>query len=261
MKDSKTLYLDGHEPLDVRLDGPALVVAGGDRCVGRYPLRRFSRVIVSGHVQWSTTALLSCLEHSIVVTFLDLEGRMRGICLGRGLPTLDRSEVLAEFSGRPDWPEHYLTWRSAMERRFVLRIVKGSALQVEDLRPRHVALASKARLAAQGDDKPVWKVLGFLEGAAATAAAELLLDEGVSPVLLADERCDIHFGRDLGRLLSWDARLQAIRWVEGHNAHDCQGKMALMSAAERLMKRWRRLAGECLDYLERIAMGLKYGRH
>lgn len=59
LPDLKPLYLDGTQALTVHLDGPALKVTGSDRCPGRYPLRRLSRVIVSGRVEWDTPALVA----------------------------------------------------------------------------------------------------------------------------------------------------------------------------------------------------------
>lgn len=261
MRESKTLYLDGNEPLQVRLDGPALVVSGSGRCLGRYPLRRFTRVLVSGTVEWSTRALLACMEQSIAVVFLDDGGKLVGLCLGRGLPVLDRCATLREFADRSDWPEHYATWRTAMERRMILKLVKGASLRTQDLRPRTVARACKICLTSLGEERAVWQIVGFLEGAAVTATAELLMEEGIAPMLLAHERHDFHLGRDLARLLAWDARLTAIDFLKKMGEGKQPIRLAVIKAAERRIPHWRHVARECLDYLERIAMGLKYGCH
>ena len=259
MRDSKTLYLDGKEPLHVRLDGPALVVSCEGRCMGRFPLRRFTRVLVSGTVEWATSALLACLERSIAVAFLGGEDELLGLCLGKGLPVLGRSVTLREFADRLDWPEHYATWRCAMERRMILSFVKGAQIKVRDLRAKTVAQAGKICLESLSDPGQVWQIVGFLEGASATAAAELLMEEGISPDTLEHERHDFHLGRDLARLLMWDARLTAVNFLK-HCATP-PGRLAIVKSAEKRMPRWRQIARECLDYLERIAMGLKYGCH
>ncbi len=260
MRESKTLYLDGNEPLQVRLDGPALVVSGDGRRVGRFPLRRFSRVLVSGAVEWSMAALRACLERSIAVVFLDREGALLGLCIGKGLPVLDRRGILDEFATRPDWPEHYATWRAAMERRMILKLVRDVPLQVPDLRPQTVAQAARACLLALGDENRVWRMVGFFEGAASAAAAEILMEEGIAPLLLVHERHDFCLGRDLARLMAWDARLTAIRFLKRVDQEE-PVRLSAVKAAETRMPRWRHLARECLDCLERIAMGLKYGCH
>ncbi len=261
MRDSRTLYLDGESTIQVRLDGPALLVTGEGRCPKRFPFRRFTRVLVSGNVEWSTPALLACLERSIAIVFLGKTGELVGLCLGKGLPVYDRATVFEEFSNRPDWPEYYATWRTAMERRMILKLVRKIPLRVPDMRTRTVALECKNILESLGRKKRVWRTVGFLEGAAATAAAEILMEEGIMPMSLVYDRHDIHLGRDLARLVAWDARLVAIRFLRKREEKETSEKTVLVKEAEHRMPYWRHLASECLDNLERIAIGLQYGHH
>jgi len=56
----KPLYLHGPPTLEVVLDGPALRVQTESTAPRLFPLRRLSRVIVSGDVMWELPALLAC---------------------------------------------------------------------------------------------------------------------------------------------------------------------------------------------------------
>ena len=66
----KPLYLHGHQPLAVALDGPALRVTQAESADRLFPLERLSRVVASGEVAWSTEALLACADHGVPVSFL-----------------------------------------------------------------------------------------------------------------------------------------------------------------------------------------------
>ncbi len=117
---AKPLYLYAKEPVSVRMDGPALLVAGpGAGCEKRFPFCRISRIVISGQVSWSTEALLACANEGINVTFLSESGSARAYVLG--VPS-DRSSFVQhwrDFLDRPDNQRLYCEWRSNMRRRAI----------------------------------------------------------------------------------------------------------------------------------------------
>jgi hypothetical protein len=254
----KPLYLDGVQPLAVVLDGPALKVMTTGRSPARYPLRRLSRVIVSGRVEWSTPALIACLCAGIVVSFLDENGDMAGLCLGTGSRSLKLYEKLAEFALRPDWPEHYANWYAAMERRGILGLVNRLSMRVSDLRPVTVRWYYMQRLGKLAPSRVVHRTLAYLEAAVSTCAAQAAFDSGIPSSLLTDDNAGIQLNRDLGRILAWEARVLAARllvrdWSEGAPT---RADMAL--TVERHAGRLIRQTHKCLSYLQHVATTLDY---
>lgn len=115
----RPLYLHADRPLSVSLDGPALRVSRSGCACQRFPLRRISRVMVSGGVSWSTDALLACADEGISVCFLKADGTPRARWIGRATVRSELAQRWQDFLDRPDWPELYTQWRIAMSRRAV----------------------------------------------------------------------------------------------------------------------------------------------
>lgn len=257
--DLKPLYLDGVQPLAVKLDGPALKVMQPGRSPGRYPLRRLSRVVVSGAVDWDTPALIACLRAGVVVTFLDEDGELAGLCVGAATGGVNLRERLAEFALRPDWPEYYANWYAAMERRGILGLVNRLSLRVDDLRPATVRRCYAQRLAGMASPRVAQRVVSYLEAALAACAARTAADCGIPAALLTDEGQDYRLTRDLGRLLGWEARVLAARLLGKDWPQGMPRRSDLASAVERRMGRYIRLVHEQLNYLERAITALNYG--
>lgn len=257
--DLKPLYLDGVQPLAVTLDGPALKVMTAARSPARYPLRRLSRVVVSGNVEWATSALIACLRAGIVVTFLDEEGELAGLCVGASTGGVNLHDRLAEFALRPDWTEHYANWYAAMERRGILGLINRLSLRVDDLRPVTVRRCYAKRLGAMAVPRVTQRTVGYLEAAVAACAARTALDCGIPVVLLTDEGAGFQLTRDLGRILAWEARVLAMRLLAKNWPQGAPTRADLALAVERRMGRYVRIANECLTYLERTITALNHG--
>lgn len=74
----KPLYLDTTAANEVALDsGIALRIRAYEKADSFYPLRRLSRVIVTGKVEWTTEALLACLEYGVPVARIFTDPRPR----------------------------------------------------------------------------------------------------------------------------------------------------------------------------------------
>ena len=116
----KPLYLKGGQPLTVKLDGPALRVSQLGRSCQRFPLTRISRVIVSGSVEWATSALLRCADSGITVSFLDgASGEMRARFFGKPNGTGTLARLWANFLDRPDHASLLREWRENARRRAI----------------------------------------------------------------------------------------------------------------------------------------------
>ena len=116
---TKPLYIHGREPLQVCLDGPALRIRKRYSDDRRFPLRRVSRVVVWGDVDWSSDALLACANAAIVVCFLRLNGLPCGRWIGEPSTRSTFAEDWRHFQERPDSDELYRRWRIGVRKRAI----------------------------------------------------------------------------------------------------------------------------------------------
>jgi hypothetical protein len=79
--DLRTLYLVGRDGIAVRREGAALAVAVPGKACQRVPARRVARVVILGEVMLPVSALTLFSARGIPVTFLDGQGRTRGVLL------------------------------------------------------------------------------------------------------------------------------------------------------------------------------------
>jgi hypothetical protein len=251
----KPLYLGGGEHLAVRLDGPALLVQGAGRCAGRYPLDRLSRVVCGTEVGWDTLALIECLVRGIVVTFTDRRGRVAGLCFGprRREPTLAQS--LAAFLDRPDWEERYDLWRTAQERREILRALGALRLRQEDLRATQVRARLFNHLTRAGWARP-GTAFERLEGYLETCVAERLFERIGDADVLCRPRVGFDLTWDCTLLVAW--RLYRPMFAAAKNLGQAATPLQLMALVE---SHWRELQGgaeETVASLERWLRDLGY---
>ncbi len=112
----KPLYLQGKTGMRVDYEEPALSITQPDKARQLFPLQRVSRVVVSGAVDWSTSALLACADLGISVIFLNDQGDVRCRCVGS--PQTQNS-IVSQFEAlfeRAGSLQSYLNWRIGMER-------------------------------------------------------------------------------------------------------------------------------------------------
>jgi CRISPR associated protein Cas1 len=108
----KPLYLDGTTPLRVLLDGPGLRVRAAGTADRVFPLRRLSRVVVCGQVDWATDALLACAQTGIPISFVRRDGVLRARVLGASQRKdwLRLDALLVEFLEAPGGVDRYRDW-------------------------------------------------------------------------------------------------------------------------------------------------------
>lgn len=110
--DARPLYLNGHEPLRVFLDGPALRVCKAHSDDRRYPLSRLSRVVACGNVGWSPPAFLACSNAGIVLCFLRPDGLPDSSWIGKPSTNSTFAEDWRHFLDRPCCNRLFRQWRS-----------------------------------------------------------------------------------------------------------------------------------------------------
>lgn len=208
--DLKPLYLCGAQPLEVALDGPALCVDSAEQASRLFPLRRISRVIVSGEVRWSTEALLACAEHGITITFLDAEGAVRARWIGRVTERSGLRQRLDDLFDRPDGHKLYADWRHAMEQQAALAALKALDLDLREAADLSRLRALVNRAAEKLADPMTARRMARLHRGMLTAqVTELLHEAGLLGESDPAPRSVPHLAGDLTRILAW--RLEPIR--------------------------------------------------
>ena len=242
------LYLDGRRPLSVCLDGPALRVSGPGQADGRYPLRRLSRVVASGHVDWRTNALLACMQGGVPVTFLDVDGRPFGSCLGHLLRPLALADRLRELLARPDWRELYGNWFAATERRQILRVLRRLRRNPRDLRRQAVQDMLLRGHLRVGTPTQVHRAHELLRGLLCGLVPEILDRAGLTPLLAEARAHGLSLPGDLARLLEWELHFTIHR--AARLPLDEHWRRACVAAFEADVPELRRRGALCMAALE-----------
>jgi len=80
-EDLRTLYVAGRDGVVIRREGAAVAVTVPGKACQRVPARRVGRVVILGEVTLPVSAMTLFSERGVPVTFLDAQGRTRGILL------------------------------------------------------------------------------------------------------------------------------------------------------------------------------------
>ncbi|MDD3652190.1 CRISPR-associated endonuclease Cas1 [Immundisolibacter sp.] len=220
----KTLYLDGRTPVRVTRVGPALEVHHHDQSPAWFPLPRLSAIVCRGPVGWQGDALQACIEHGLVVAFLDLDDRCIGIASGRPTARLDLGSRLELASVRPGWEERYQTWLHAQQQRRARYTCQALGWPDErDLRRLRQRLhdALQARFGAQ-TAATTQRLTSLLQ----TDIAADLATAGLAPEQLVGLGPVGHLADDLLSLLQWPLRGRLLA------AADAMALPTLHAAAE-----------------------------
>lgn len=251
----KPLYINGRPGMTVALDGPALAIGAPGRAESLFPLQRISRVIASGSVDWSTTALLACAERGITVTFLDRHGVNRAYLFGDGPRREGLAQRLRDLLDRPDWPERYADWRRAMES----RACRAAALRLGLQTPpppaqlRETLERFKLRYVRPGVRRFINQ---RLQGLLAGLVAELLTEAGITAEQARGLGGRLPLIDDLVDLLAWDLHLPLARWLEQQAVEERIEDAHLISLFEQRSERLRSIGRSILNRLHGWLMDL-----
>lgn len=200
----KPLYLDIAQANKVELEAVALKI----RCHGQadsfFPLRLISRVIVTGKVEWQTSALLACLEYGIPVAFRGRDGALVGHCLSDRSCQVTLESLLHASADSEEGDALYQQWRLQAENRWVRRMERafqrtfqGSVAhsimpQVENLLGQHLPCGFSL-FSAQ------------LQVPVASHVVEVLAAYGFSDNIQLPVSRRVHLSRDMEKLLMLEA--------------------------------------------------------
>lgn len=204
MTPRKTLYLDGRTPLRVQRAGPALEVHSEGCSAVWYPLPRLSAIVCRGPVGWMGDALQACIEHGLVVMFLDFDERCIGVASGVPAEQFDLGRRLELAAVRPGWEQRYQTWLRAQHHRRARYACQALQWAEErDLRlvRQRLQTALHERLGADAD-----ATLARLASLLRVDIAAELAQAGLTPDQLAGLATAGHLPNDLLSLLQWPLR-------------------------------------------------------
>ena len=212
----KPLYLHADSPLAVSLDGPALRISRSGCADQRFPLRRISRVMVSGAASWSTGALLACADEGITICFLNADGGPRARWIGRATTRNELAQRWQDFLDRPDWPDRYTEWRIAVSRRAVRFCAwRMGWSPTGDPRTMHQAICEATRVVVGAAE--LRAIRRRLYGLAQARAFEELGKVGLS----ARESSAARLVPDLVTVIQWGLRPELIRWLDRRRNARC----------------------------------------
>ena len=247
----KPLYLQGKTGMRVNFDEPALSIVAPDKARQLFPLSRISRVVVSGPVDWSMSALFACADCGIGIVFLCETGEVRSRWLGKVQSRQNFVQLYVELLQRVDSLQRYQDWYSAMRRmavRSATRRLGFTDWQEADAR----TLNAWIQQALPEHCLSVQKVLqGFLLSSVLSYLGDLGLD--ARSECWADER--INLADDLSQLLLWDFYPALFVWVGKGSAEPCQA--ALIRFYEQRHQRVEHLLRGLLNRLHQCLLGIR----
>jgi hypothetical protein len=207
----KPLYLDHGPRWRVRLDGPALRVDGGGRAPGRYPLRRLARVVSASDVDWSTEALLGCLQAGVPIVFRSQRGDEQGWCFGPRRRETTLAGLLREALSRPEWDARFDAWRAAVARREMLHALERCGLRTSEAPVAREAEAKLCNAIALRYGIAPAAYVRALRSCAGAWIAERLAGAIGDPELIAWPREGLHLGHEFAALAAWHLHVEHCR--------------------------------------------------
>lgn len=210
----KPLYLKGISGMRVDYDEPALTVGAPGKSVQLFPLSRVSRVVATGSMAWSMSALLACADAGVTVVFLQDTGEVRAQWLGRCRYRCNLLQSFAEVMQRPDAVDRYRDWLAGMRRMAVRSAARR--LHFSDWQEADAAALQAWFERSQGrswDGVNGW-LQGFLLSTVAHELGRLGLDAGSE--CWRDQRVNVL--DDFVRLLFWDFYPALSRWRQQSKA-------------------------------------------
>ncbi|QTR48561.1 CRISPR-associated endonuclease Cas1 [Candidatus Thiothrix anitrata] len=249
----KPLYLDIAQAKTVSLEAVALRVIAHEQAEHFYPLRRISRVIVTGKVRWETDALLACLEYGIPVAFRGRDGHLIGHCLNDRSSQVSLETLLTSCADSSEGDRLYQQWRVHEESQWVRRIGKAYR-QIFHNAVAHGVMPYIEPQLQQALPCPIRQFDGQLQAPIASHVVEILEAYGFSDNIQLPITRRVHLSRDLERLLLLEAywlvargdapllfadrglRYSVVHFYESHQQHFEERARIALNRLWRLLK-------------------------
>lgn len=232
----KPLYLDVSQVNEVYLEEVALRVVCYEQADQYFPLRRIARIVVTGSVEWSTPALLACLEYGIPIAFRRRDGYLVGHCLSDRSSSTPLELLVGQCLDNPMADQRYQQWRGHEERQWVERIGRCYRQLFRQQAASAIMPWVTGRLEAElSCSLQVFQAQ--LQVPIASHVAEILQLYGFSDNVHVPWSVRIHPARDLAKLLLLEAywcvargekvevepkrglRYAVVRFYEEHQGH------------------------------------------
>lgn len=232
----KPLYLDVAQANEVALEAVALRVKAYERADSFYPLRRISRVVVTGKVEWQTAALLACLEYGIPVAFRGRDGVLVGHCLSDRSSQTPLEELLHACADNAAGDALYQQWRVHEESRWVQRMARACQRPLLGSVAHSVLPQVEALVQAQLPCR-FGLFVAQLQAPIASHVSEVLAAYGFSDNIHLPLTRRVHVSREVEKLLLLEAywlvvrenapvlfegrglRYSVVHFYENHHAH------------------------------------------
>jgi hypothetical protein len=193
-------------------DGPALRVRAPEKSDRLLPLGRIRRIDNFGAMEWDTSALMACTDHSVSVYFHDRRGEIRAMLVPVHPQTVEPLGLLLENALADDRAlEHLRGWLAARARIAINRIGGDAGLGNRKNRTRHVcdSLPGHARQTV----RQLWTrfeslLLGDVLGC--------LWKEGFDPGNPLSGISGLDLPRELARVLILESLPTALNWLVEH---------------------------------------------
>ncbi len=210
--------------MNVIYDEPALVVNVPNKTRQLFPLSRVSRVLVSGHAEWSMGALFACANAGVSVLFLDATGEICGRWLGRSCQNYNFLQSLFQLLDNPAALPRYQNWRAGVERMAARSAAKRLAFkdwQTADL--NELQVWSKQNLSTDWQQIQVW-----LQNVVFSSVMQYLQSFGLDANNEFSANTRINLTDDLVRLLSLDFLPALTNWQKKYHAVPEQNELLFL---------------------------------
>ena len=216
----KPLYLDIAQAKAVELEAVALRVVAHEQADSFYPLRRVSRVVVTGKVKWETAALLACFEYGIPVAFRGRDGHLFGHCLSDRSSQVSLESLLEACADNPAGDAQYLQWRVHEENQWGQRVARVMGVRLPS-GVAHKVLPMVEQAVQAVLPCEVRLLAALLQAPIASHVVEVLAAYGFSDNIQLPLTRRVHLSRDVEKLLLLDAYWLVLR---GEPVLDCGGR-------------------------------------
>ncbi|BCX88954.1 hypothetical protein MIN45_P1324 [Methylomarinovum tepidoasis] len=241
------VYLNSPGVVRVTLEGPALRIHSRHEADRFLPLARLARIVSRGRIQWSTAALLQCLQTGVPVTFLDSEGRAVGLCISAWPHYSPLNELLEGVVASPEGPARLVDWFRSQSRCRLLKLLRRHRLDPPDLRIRTVRRYLRQGWRQRHDTpEPVTPLKPLL----LAQLVEVLTSYRIDPSLLEAGPGWAGLAAYLGGVLEWELWRLALNGRLADADTPRRRVAAYQRHADLLDTRMRQLVGQLWRWLE-----------
>ena len=209
----KPCYIYAKEGMRIGLDGPALCIMTPSQSDILVPLRRVSRVVITGCPECSTSALLACAERGIAVTFLQHNGTTRAHLFGRSKAKNDLFVHLRDLLDRPDWADQYQIWLDAAASRARQTLCRRLKVEPDRFSLKQICAAMECQMDDFVSARQRRYLQRRLQGLCSNLVNEVLQQAGMNAEYSRCFEQRLNIPNDFAGLLSLYLQLPLIDWL------------------------------------------------